>query len=150
MYSNILLLNDDVALDEQFNPVFFTGKQVLEQSLRNRIFEFNFMVEIIGERSQLNRRSVYQKIKLEVEKDSRIVPGSCRVNEVAEKDITLTATSIDGEALALYYSLVNDEPAPEVPSNNYDSELSLFGLRIESLAVYQSELILSGVFVQNV
>ncbi|MEY8204956.1 MAG: DUF2590 family protein [Bermanella sp.] len=110
MEHDLLLVDGDIPLDDQGDPIFFSGSQVIEQSLRNRIFEQNFMVDLIGDRSPVNHQAVYQKIKNEVEQDPRVIPGTCSVKEAGVKEssnnaLTVLAKSNDGDQLKLVYQL---------------------------------------------
>ncbi len=104
MNTDLVLVDGDLLIDGNGDPIFFNGKQVIEQSLRNRIFEHNFMVDMIGDRSPTNRQAVYQAIKREVETDERIVPGTCTVAE-ENNSLSIYTKSVDGDELNLFYNL---------------------------------------------
>ncbi|MEY8240013.1 MAG: DUF2590 family protein [Cycloclasticus sp.] len=103
MNSDLVIVDGDLLLDGEGNPIFFNGKKVIEQSLRHRIFENNFLVHLIGERSPTNRATTFQQIKIKVEQDDRVVPGSCAVVHTEQGDLFVTAKSVDGDDLSLVY-----------------------------------------------
>ena len=159
MYSDLIMVDGDLVIDGQGNPIFFNGVQVLEQSLRNRIAELNFLYLLIGERNPTNRLAVYARVKSSVESDVRIVPGSCSLVENEIDQIVVTAKTENAEYIRLVYDIryeidlpYTEAPPPPVtePEPPYIPQGELFtlaGVRVVASQNFDTQFILNGVFV---
>ena len=157
MYNDLLMIDGDLVIDGQGNPIFFNGVQVLEQSLRNRIAELNFLYLLIGERNPTNRLAVYARVKSSVESDVRIVPGSCSLVENEIEQIVVTAKTENGEDIRLVYDIRyeidlphTEAPTVTEPEPPYIPQGELFtlaGVRVVASQNFDTQFILNGVFV---
>jgi len=145
METDIQIIEGEVVFDDQLAPSFFSGKGVIEQSLRNRIEENNFMVRLIGERLYINRLAVYESIKLEVEEDLRVIPGTCSIAEESNL-LMINATSEDGESLYLEYEFVETVPG-EAPKEAWDVTIKMTGVQVVPVEDFEFNLQLAGVQV---
>lgn len=101
-----LILSEGDAVLENDEPQFFSGKQVIEQSLRNRIYEKSLLQRLIGERGLVGRKVIYQEIVQEIELDERVEPGSCKAKESDAGLLLIGAKSVSGDDLDLLYNFV--------------------------------------------
>lgn len=78
---DLLIINDDLAFGADGEPTPVDGRPSIAQDVAHAIRESQLLVGLIGERSPLLRRGIYQQIEALVEQDLRIIPGTCRVTE---------------------------------------------------------------------
>ena len=90
-YTDIKIFNGDLALDEFGQPVFIFDRDVIAQDLRHALQESGLVELLIGERSQSKRALIYKKIRILVEKDLRIVPGTCQVETITTEKTLVSA-----------------------------------------------------------
>lgn len=90
-YIDLLIENDELALDANGQPVRIYDRDVIAQDVRHRIRESLLLLSLVGERHKARRKLILNKIKIEVEKDSRIIPGSCEPVEKNIREIQIAA-----------------------------------------------------------
>jgi hypothetical protein len=92
-YSDIKIINDDVALDDSGQPIFIFDREVIAQDIRHAIRESGLLEALIGERNNKQRAIVFNKLKILVESDSRVTPGTSEINEPSIDQILIMAST---------------------------------------------------------
>jgi hypothetical protein len=90
-YIDLKISDDDLALDETGQPFFVYDIDVIYQDLMHAIRESQLIENLIGERSSAKRKLVFNKLRLLVEQDSRVEPGTCEVEVVGLEQIYIRA-----------------------------------------------------------
>lgn len=75
-YTDILMENDDIAIDRDNQAAMIEDRAVILQDLIHAIRESGYLVEMIAERGAERRGLLRNRIIDLVEEDTRIVPGS--------------------------------------------------------------------------
>ncbi len=91
IYTDIKITDGDLSLDEFGQPVFIFDRDVIAQDLRHAIQESGLLELLIGERSRSQRALIYKKIRILVESDLRIIPGTCDVETVTTEKTFISA-----------------------------------------------------------
>lgn len=78
-YIDLLISDDDLALDPAGVPELVWDRDSIAQDIKHAIRESGYLVEMVAERSRDRRRLLMQKIRLLVEDDLRIVPGTVEI-----------------------------------------------------------------------
>ncbi|HFQ4921019.1 TPA: DUF2590 family protein [Vibrio vulnificus] len=94
-YQDILIENGDVVLDAGRNPILIQDRVVIAQDIKHAIIESNLAVELIAERSPSKKADIRTKLELLVEEDTRLVPGTVRLEEPKQGTIYIFARTID-------------------------------------------------------
>lgn len=97
MYFDLLITDNDITLDAGGNPERVPDLACITQDICNMIRDTGLLVELMGNRDSLKTAENLIKIKIQVEDDERIVPGTCQITEVDGQSGTfnLTATAYD-------------------------------------------------------
>lgn len=93
IYSDILIENGDVVLDAGRNPVLIHDQAVIAQDIKHAIIESGLAVALIGEKSRAGRADIKKQIELLVEEETRLVPGTVRIEEPKLGQIWVFATT---------------------------------------------------------
>ncbi|HAS6060814.1 TPA: DUF2590 family protein [Vibrio vulnificus] len=94
-YQDILIENGDVVLDAGRNPILIQDRAVIAQDIKHAIIESNLAVDLIAERSPSKKADIRTKLELLVEEDTRLVPGTVRLEEPKQGTIYIFAKTID-------------------------------------------------------
>ncbi|EIO3967708.1 DUF2590 family protein [Vibrio vulnificus] len=94
-YQDILIENGDVVLDAGRNPVLIQDRAVIAQDIKHAIIESNLAVDLIAERSTSKKADIRTKLELLVEEDTRLVPGTVRLEEPNQGTIFVFAKTLD-------------------------------------------------------
>ncbi|EJB8454801.1 DUF2590 domain-containing protein [Vibrio parahaemolyticus] len=94
IYTDLLIVGEDVVLDSGFNPVLTTDRSVIAQDIKHAILESGLAVLLIAERSTTEIADVERQIILLAEDDLRVVPGTGKIQMINEKRL-LTARSYE-------------------------------------------------------
>ncbi|WP_027179778.1 DUF2590 family protein [Maridesulfovibrio bastinii] len=102
MYFDLLITDNDITLDAGGNPRLVSDLPCITQDICNMIRDTGLLVELMANRDSLKTAENLIKIKIQVEDDERIVPGSCQIIELAGQPgiFNLTATTYDFGDLA--------------------------------------------------
>lgn len=73
---DLLIINGDLVLDEHGLPQLIGGRDVVAQDIGHRLEDSGIVFLLIGERNQNSIKSLLLSIRLEVEKDKRVIPGT--------------------------------------------------------------------------
>lgn len=81
-----------------------SDRESIGQDIKHRIVESGLLFLLVGERSDIKRQRVYNQIKMEVEKDERLKPGTVRIINIGNQPGTfyITAVTFDYAALTVY------------------------------------------------
>ncbi len=88
------IINGDLSLDAQLNPVQLTKVQVIAQDIKHRILESGLTVKLIGLRNTQTIDMILTEIELVVEQDERLVPGTIEVTNQGNGQINVSAKTI--------------------------------------------------------
>lgn len=91
LYSDLKIIDDDLVRDEFGQPVFIYDRDVVDQDIRHSIRESGLLEMLIGERSPLQQKMVLSKLRILIESDPRVVPGTSEVNSVDIENFMITA-----------------------------------------------------------
>ncbi|NAW59639.1 MULTISPECIES: DUF2590 family protein [unclassified Vibrio] len=94
IYSDLLIVNEDILLDDGQNPVITTDRVVIAQDIKHAILESGLAVELVAERSPTEIADVEHRIILLAEDDLRVIPGTGKIQRINDKR-QLTAKSYD-------------------------------------------------------
>lgn len=97
---DLLIQDDDLVISGVGEPLLVSSFNCVAQDIRHMIREKGYVVRMVGERSPLSILSLTKEIELEIEDDSRIYPGTARV-ELSGETLICTAKTIDGNAIAV-------------------------------------------------
>ncbi|WP_445399964.1 DUF2590 family protein [Zobellella sp. An-6] len=95
--AHIDLLVEDYGLviDAGQQPVLTRHRHSIGQDIKHAVLEAGLARALLGERSPTLRADVRTQIRILVEQDRRIVPGTAEVREEATDRYLLTATTYD-------------------------------------------------------
>jgi hypothetical protein len=102
---DILITDNDLTLDGVKEVVLIDGRRSIAQDLKHMIRETGYVVQMVGERSSDMRAHYMKLIEIEMEEDSRLVPGTAKVTETKLGELFATAitTEYGQTALRAYY-----------------------------------------------
>lgn len=94
-YTDLLIENDEIALDGFGFPQLINGRASIAQDIKNMIRETGLLVEMIGERNTEKVQRKMIQIERQVEDDERIVPGTAKVTRADNELFYITAKTIE-------------------------------------------------------
>jgi len=92
-YTDLKITDDEIELDAAGIPVKIYDRDVIAQDVRHMIRESGLLPQMIAERSRDMRGLILKRLRMLVESDSRIIPGSTEINEISNGEFMLTADS---------------------------------------------------------
>lgn len=90
-YVDLLITNDDLTVDPALEPMLTDNRDSIAQDLIHAIRESGLLVEIIGERDAVRRKTKMLEVSLLVDRDVRIIPGTTEFEEGRAGEFLLTA-----------------------------------------------------------
>ncbi|OXS13998.1 hypothetical protein CGX12_16590 [Zobellella denitrificans] len=84
-----------IRLDAGAQPHYTSNRHSIGQDIKHAILEAGLALALIGERSPTLRADVRTRIRILVEQDERIVPGTADVREEAADRYLVTATTYE-------------------------------------------------------
>ena len=78
-YVDLTIDRDDIKLDAAGVPVYICDSESIGQDIVHAIRESGFLVDMIANRNRDERRILINKIKMLVENDIRIIPGTVEI-----------------------------------------------------------------------
>ncbi len=96
-YIDILMTDDDIALDGANVPLFVTGINSIAQDIKHLVRETGLLVEMIGQRDDVSIAQNIQRLIVAVEDDQRIVPGTVTIERTDTETFYLAAETIIGD-----------------------------------------------------
>lgn len=95
---DLLIEDDKIKLDADGLPVMCAGVVSIGQDIIHAIRESGLAYQMIANRSSESRRTIETDIKLLVENDERIIPGTVEIIQSGIEGIfTITAMTTEGE-----------------------------------------------------
>jgi hypothetical protein len=115
---DLLIIGGDIVLDEHGLPQLIGGRDVVAQDIGHRLEDAGLVFLLLGERSKNAIKSLLLKIRLEVEKDTRVIPGTVKtsfdmMSEVGVLNI-LAKTRVGDVAIAIPVIPEKYQPLPDV------------------------------------
>tara|TARA_R110002124_G_scaffold80776_10_gene213569 strand:+ start:3095 stop:3430 length:336 start_codon:yes stop_codon:yes gene_type:complete len=81
IYRDLHILNGDVVLDAGSNPTYLTDRDVIAQDIVHAILDTGLANLLVSDRGTGVTQDTQTKIKLLVEDDVRIMPGTVKVQQ---------------------------------------------------------------------
>lgn len=102
---DIFITDEDLTLDGVKEAVLIDGRRSIAQDLKHMIRETGYVVQMVGERSYDMRAHYMKLIEIEMEEDTRLIPGTAKVTETILGELFATAITVEyGQtALRAYY-----------------------------------------------
>jgi Protein of unknown function (DUF2590) len=95
---DLLIENDEIKLDADGLPVMCSGVVSIGQDVIHAIRESGLAYQMIANRSSESRRTIETDIKLIVENDERIIPGTVEIIQSGTEGVfTIMAMTTEGE-----------------------------------------------------
>lgn len=96
-YTDLHINNGDVMLDAGHNPIYLTDRDVIAQDITHAIIESGLAHLLISERNSGITADTKTQIQILVEDDTRIMPGTVKVekNELKNGEWWVTAQTIE-------------------------------------------------------
>ena len=114
---DLLIIGGDIVLDEHGLPQLIGGRDVVAQDIGHRLEDSGLVFLLIGERNTNSIKSLLLKIRLEVENDKRVIPGTVKTSfdALAEKGVlNISAkTNIGDVSIALPVIPEKYQPIPD-------------------------------------
>ena len=101
-HEDILILDDDIALDDGGFPTHVDGRPSIGQDIKHMIRESQILVGVVAERSAQRRQLARQRVELLCESDTRLVPGTVRVSEQDAGKWWVQADTVDYNAVGFW------------------------------------------------
>ncbi|OYD24687.1 MULTISPECIES: DUF2590 family protein [Oceanimonas] len=95
LYIDLLVENGGLVLDAGAQPVTTDNRHSIGQDIKHAIMESGLARALIGERSPTLRADVRTQIRILVEQDTRIEPGTADVREETADRYLLTARTYE-------------------------------------------------------
>lgn len=116
---DLLIIDGEIVLDEHGLPQLIGGRDVVAQDIGHRLDDSGLVFLLIGDRNTNSIKSLLLKIRLEVESDSRVIPGTVKTTfDTADENgvLNITAeTDIGDVSIAVpvipeeYQELIDDD-----------------------------------------
>ena len=81
IYRDLQILNGDVVLDAGKNPMYLTDRDVIAQDIVHAILDTGLANLLVSDRGTGTTQDTQTQIKLLVEDDVRIMPGTVQVQQ---------------------------------------------------------------------
>ncbi|WP_417762173.1 DUF2590 family protein [Shewanella sp.] len=94
-YTDLWINNGDVVLDNGHNPQYLTDRAVIAQDIVHAIIETGLAVLLTADRGTGVNGDTQTRIKLLVEDDVRVMPGTVRVEQTANGTWWVYADTIE-------------------------------------------------------
>lgn len=94
-YIDLLIEDNAMVLDAGLQPVLTHSRHSIGQDIKHEILERGLARKLIGERSPTLRADVRTQIRILVEQDYRVVPGTAHIIEEAADRYLITAQTYD-------------------------------------------------------
>lgn len=92
-YTDLKITDDEIELDSAGIPVLIHDRDVIAQDVRHMIRESGLLPLLVAERSADMRGLILKRVRMLIETDSRIIPGSTGINEISQGEYRITAES---------------------------------------------------------
>lgn len=92
-YTDLWIVDDQIKLDAAGIPELIHDRDVIEQDVRHALRESGLLEQLVGERSVQIKKLILKKIRILVESDARILPGSSAISAVNKQTFSISADS---------------------------------------------------------
>lgn len=93
VYTDLLIENDEIATDAAGIPVLIHDRDVIAQDIRHTLRESGLLEQLIGETSTSLKKLIFKKMRILIESDSRVIPGSSAIDVGEGGALYLSASS---------------------------------------------------------
>lgn len=96
-YIDLHVHDGDFVFDEALQAQTVSDRQSIGQDIKHRLIESGLVLMLLGQRSEEERQAIINKVLIEVDKDSRLEPGTAQLlpSSPNHERYVLTATTID-------------------------------------------------------
>lgn len=95
LYRDLHISNGDVVLDAGLNPAYLTDRAAIAQDIVHAILDTGLAHSLVSDRGTGVTADTQIQLKLLVEEDVRIMPGTVRIEEVNSGEWWVFADTID-------------------------------------------------------
>jgi len=95
IYTDLHISNGDVVLDAGKNPLYLTDRAAIAQDIAHAILDTGLAHLLVSDRGTGVTADTQIKLKLLVEDDVRILPGTVRIEQVTSGQWWVYADTID-------------------------------------------------------
>ena len=78
-YVDFLIEEDGIAADEAGMPIYIYDRDVVQQDIVHALRESRLLEQLIAERSPRLQKLIFKQLRMIVENDLRVVPGSSEI-----------------------------------------------------------------------
>ena len=96
-WQDILITDRDITLDAAGIPEMVVRRPSITQDIVHMIMDSGLLIDLVGERSQSTWSGNMSQVETLVEDDTRIIPGTIRIDWSNREKIYLYAESIVGD-----------------------------------------------------
>ncbi len=96
-YTDIKMQGDDIATDASGQPIQIYDRDVIAQDIGHAIRESGLLELLIAERSKQKRELIHKQLRMIIENDTRIDPGTSEITEATANTLNITADSEFGK-----------------------------------------------------
>ena len=97
--NDLKMVNNDLVFSPDGEPLYLTGADVVAQDVATRIRATGLAAELVADDGPPLGAAIAMKI--EVEKDDRIQPGTVQVEQLAAGRFQVTAQTMEGEPITV-------------------------------------------------
>ncbi|MCL1123522.1 DUF2590 family protein [Shewanella surugensis] len=83
-YSDLLIKNGGLSLDVGGEPALTHTRASIAQDIKHMLMESGLVSKLLAQRSNAMRLDVYTEMELLVETDTRLVPGTIKIESMAD------------------------------------------------------------------
>ncbi|MFS1525824.1 DUF2590 family protein [Microbulbifer sp. 2304DJ12-6] len=98
-YQDLLIINNDIALDGVGVPLGINDRASIAQDIKHLIRESGLLVALVGERQRDTWAINLSRLENLVESDTRILPGSAVLTRLDKETILVRATTLEYQHL---------------------------------------------------
>ena len=91
--------NNDLVFGNDGEPEYLQDASAISQDVVHRVKETGLVKKLVGARGA-EKTETLQKIKIAVEEDERVKPGSGIVTQIDDEKTQITAKTLDGQTLS--------------------------------------------------
>ncbi len=95
LYIDLLITNNDLTLDPSNQPLQIDDRASIAQDIAHLIRESGLMVTLLAERDRYRRADCIQQLELLIENDTRLVPGTVRIENTTGGQYLVTAKTVE-------------------------------------------------------
>lgn len=101
VYTDLLITGNDLTLDAAGEPLLITDRDCITQDIEHLIRDSGLLLQLIGQRDELQRADLLQRLVLMIEDDERLIPGTVSIEETELGRFFIAATTYQFGAITL-------------------------------------------------